>query len=426
MTREEYIESVVANINDKQTREEIAAEIAAHIDDRIRFYTDAGYDYDYALSQALEKMGNSEAVSQSMSRLYKNNFGDKFAAYWILLSNVVCILLVTLALWESYDFRDYLRMEYFGIFGVLYAIAIAVKHSDKRIIKCGLIYYIFVIAIKALMIIHMGIKSALTSPILIFISSLMTGDIQAVKTVISVTSQLIPSNLLFIISVIIYTLIGGVVVYFLLFLSKAKVTNRTLRQNHIKKYTFKVCIGLLLFICTIVMLFCIFGIKGIKDSYKAQDRIVIVESDTIVDFSNELTNDKLSDIAYEDKSKLDVNGKTLLLSIFDSRNDLEPYYEYNYIDTVNGKSTSSYMSEGNIGKLKYLIKNNVLDYTPNYDYVYVFSFPADPDEAGYSFKKEYRKSNWVKTNKKSEFTYPVEQGKYPVNINHITIESKNK
>ncbi len=425
MTREEYIESAVAEIKDKQAKAEIAAEIAAHLDDRIKFYTDAGYDYDSALSQAIGRMGDGEAVSHSMSRLYKSNFGIVSTAYGFMACGVITTALSVFAAWDEYSFDSLMRIGLYAAFILLYVITTAVKNSDKKLILYGLLYQTFVIATKAIMIIHMGVKAALTSTFLIFIASLMSGDMQAVKTVVSSDIEIIPPDILFIISITLYLSVYGIIIAVLRFTKKTSNTHYTLRQKHIKEYTFRACIGLMLAVLVVYIGFAASDMAGIKDGYTERDRIIIAESDSPVDFSGEMTNEKLSDVAYEDNAKLKVNGKAVFLSTFAARNDTDDYYEYYYIDTVGGKNTSSYMTEGKIGNIKYKIKNNVLEYTPSQKYVYVFSMPSDPESAKYSFKKEYKNSSWVKTDNESKFSFPVEQGRYPVNVNHIKIEKRN-
>ncbi len=422
MTREEYIESAVAEIKDKQAKAEIAAEIAAHLDDRIKFYTDAGYDYDSALSQAIGRMGDGEAVSHSMSRLYKSNFGVVSTAYWFMVFGVINTALSVFATWYDYSFDSLMRIWFYAAFIMLYVIAAAVKNSDKKLILCGLLYQTFVIATKAIMIIQMGVKAALTSTFLIFIASLMSGDMQAVKTVVSSDIEIIPPDILFIISITLYLSVYGIIIAVFHFTKRTSNTHYTLRQKHIKEHTFRACIGLMLAVLVVFIGFTATDMAGIKDGYTERDRIIIAESDSPVDFSGEMTNDKLSDIAYEDSTKIKINGKEVFLSIFAARNDPDNYYEYYYIDTVGGKNTYSYMADGKIGNMKYKIMNNVLEYAPSQKYVYVFSMPSDPESANYSFKKEYKNSSWVKTDKESEFSFPVEQGRYPVNVYHIKTE----
>lgn len=72
MKKEEYIAEVISLVKNKTTKREIQRELEAHIDDRISYYTDAGYDEEYATDQAVEKMGNPKTVAKSMEKLHNN------------------------------------------------------------------------------------------------------------------------------------------------------------------------------------------------------------------------------------------------------------------------------------------------------------------------------------------------------------------
>ncbi|MBR2100843.1 MAG: hypothetical protein IJ927_05975 [Eubacterium sp.] len=82
MTREEYIESIISQIDDKYARIEVKNELEAHLDDRIAFYTDAGYDIETSSNKALERMGDSKTVGLQMSNLYSN--GKSNSIIWVL------------------------------------------------------------------------------------------------------------------------------------------------------------------------------------------------------------------------------------------------------------------------------------------------------------------------------------------------------
>lgn len=91
MTRDEYVESIVSQIDDKAAREEFRHEIEAHLDDRITFYTDAGYDYDYALDKAIGRMGDTATIGAQMNNLYDTSTVN--GLIWVLVwLNVVLAL----------------------------------------------------------------------------------------------------------------------------------------------------------------------------------------------------------------------------------------------------------------------------------------------------------------------------------------------
>ena len=71
MRKEEYINEVISKIENKKARREVEKELSAHIDDRISYYTDAGYDEETANIKAMEHMGEPENVGVQMASLYK-------------------------------------------------------------------------------------------------------------------------------------------------------------------------------------------------------------------------------------------------------------------------------------------------------------------------------------------------------------------
>ena len=100
MTKDEYLESVLTYINDKYAKLEVKNELEAHLDDRIAFYTDASYDYDYALAKAIERMGDAQAVGMQMNELHSN----KKAQTFILITAGLFFIVATL-------FRFYFYIE---------------------------------------------------------------------------------------------------------------------------------------------------------------------------------------------------------------------------------------------------------------------------------------------------------------------------
>ena len=128
MTREEYIESIVSQIDDKAVREEFRRELEAHLDDRIAFYTDAGYDYDYALDKAIGRMGETETVGAQMNNLYNTTKVNK--AIWIM-ATIQCVFSVAFSLLVA----DYFYSTPYVIFNVSFVLFtvtffLAAKHKN--------------------------------------------------------------------------------------------------------------------------------------------------------------------------------------------------------------------------------------------------------------------------------------------------------
>ncbi|MBE6836213.1 MAG: hypothetical protein E7515_08215 [Ruminococcaceae bacterium] len=90
MRKEEYIQEVISRIENKRAKQEVEKELSAHIDDRISYYTDAGYDEETANIKAMEHMGSPEKVSEEMEKLHK----DRRRWAFIALSAVIVINII--------------------------------------------------------------------------------------------------------------------------------------------------------------------------------------------------------------------------------------------------------------------------------------------------------------------------------------------
>ena len=134
MTREEYIESIVSQIDDKAAREEFRHEIEARLDDRIAFYTDAGYDYDYALDKAIGRMGDTATVGAQMNNLYDTTKVNRLI--WVMTVLDVVLALVSLfgpTVRENYLFFDFGGTAFHTeIFVFAIGFMLAAKHKTYK------------------------------------------------------------------------------------------------------------------------------------------------------------------------------------------------------------------------------------------------------------------------------------------------------
>lgn len=65
-----YITRVLAPIKDADAQEEMALELSVHLDERIQYYIDLGYDDETAERKAVKDMGDPEPVGESLSKLH--------------------------------------------------------------------------------------------------------------------------------------------------------------------------------------------------------------------------------------------------------------------------------------------------------------------------------------------------------------------
>ncbi len=70
MKVQDYINRVVMPFSDEAAKLETAREIRAHLEERIEFYKEIGYDDETAEEKAIEDMGDPEPVGASLSRLH--------------------------------------------------------------------------------------------------------------------------------------------------------------------------------------------------------------------------------------------------------------------------------------------------------------------------------------------------------------------
>lgn len=93
---EKYIANVLCSVKDKSAKQQIKRELEAHIDDRIEYYTDAGYDIEYAEKMALSKMGEADRLGLQMNSLH--NYAPLTVSVIITqILYAVCILLPLIA-----------------------------------------------------------------------------------------------------------------------------------------------------------------------------------------------------------------------------------------------------------------------------------------------------------------------------------------
>lgn len=71
MNRQDYINTMLAQIDQEQMREEIEKELSAHIDDREEYYREIGFDSDTAAEKAVAHMGSPEAAADGFNKVHK-------------------------------------------------------------------------------------------------------------------------------------------------------------------------------------------------------------------------------------------------------------------------------------------------------------------------------------------------------------------
>lgn len=98
MNKNDYINAVICNIKSSKAREQIKSEIAAHIEDRVQYYTDSGMDRDTAVKKTIERMGEADSVAESFENLYSNDKYKTVSYIFTFLYGLGLIAGVVLAL----------------------------------------------------------------------------------------------------------------------------------------------------------------------------------------------------------------------------------------------------------------------------------------------------------------------------------------
>lgn len=108
MKKEEYIEKVLAHIQNKAFVSTIRQEIEGHIDDRELYYKDCGYDTETAQQKAIEHMGSADKLGIQMDMLhdYKKQKIVCIIGLVIFILHLICIKYLS-----SLIFNDYISPQ---------------------------------------------------------------------------------------------------------------------------------------------------------------------------------------------------------------------------------------------------------------------------------------------------------------------------
>lgn len=135
MDKNTYLGEVVSLIRSKYAKREIYKELEAHIDDRITYYLESGYDEKYAEEKAIEHMGEASRVAENMQKLHNNT-------HWLIMSIVFLViycvgLLIASVKGAEYAFiniSDFMEISEFPCFAsvlTFFALALSFHFAKK-------------------------------------------------------------------------------------------------------------------------------------------------------------------------------------------------------------------------------------------------------------------------------------------------------
>ena len=177
--KEAYIARVLAPVEDADAQEEISLELSVHIDERIEFYKEIGYDDETAEKKAIEDMGDPEPVGASLSRLH-----PKGRVITAVLAVLPLFLIVLPIHWTAILWVGDMGISFFEFMLILYIVGVSLlgERRQNRLL-CALSVLAFCLAygvyIFALFSSH---PTAVYSPMVLDFFCILTGDSACMDT----------------------------------------------------------------------------------------------------------------------------------------------------------------------------------------------------------------------------------------------------
>ncbi len=120
MNTEEYIENILKHIQNKAFINTVRQELEGHIDDRIFYYKEIGYDENTACQKAIEHMGSADKIGEEMNMLHNYKKHKIICIAGLILFTFRCIIE---------------RSEYFSVSAIL-SYFYKISHSGECILSC--------------------------------------------------------------------------------------------------------------------------------------------------------------------------------------------------------------------------------------------------------------------------------------------------
>ncbi len=395
MKKDEYIQEVISRIENKKARTEVEREISAHIDDRISYYTDAGWDEETANEKAIEHMGEPWQVAIQMSRLHKGIKGGELFA-----------MLLPLGLFSLLVMSDSMINHSEGSFGgfsvfieaAYYLLLLLFSEYGKRLNNraltsvCFISFFAYITENISLMFIPIyGTRGIIYSSVIINLALITRGKIDA-ELVISEYAGIRPA-----LWVTVLTLVLLLTVLVILFINMATTFRKSTVRIRAKRF-FDI-LGKVSYviagICAAMMLqfVALFVIGNISDylsveqdnGYSMSDHYHVFESDKPVN---------LSDV--EESAVIDYSF------------DWDPYFcSVSFIsgdyDITLSEDDFEYTEESYLGICNYRVCTAKLEYKPKKDYVCVIPLNWSAVADGYDYSDESHE--WLKTCKDNTLVF---------------------
>ncbi|MBQ7596523.1 MAG: hypothetical protein IJU45_07660, partial [Clostridia bacterium] len=237
MTKEEYISLAVGKIRDKKERRLAYEELSDHIDERVNFYCDCGYDAKTAFKKAVSQMGPPETAAKQLGMVHSTlleTIGSVFTSLVGLAAFLfIGLMSFLIAFFKDSDFRFYfLEFYIFEIIAMAITIGFALYSNYKKnkilsvmsaifislMLFFGVFYLFFAgsdLVSGIIMLLKNGdaqesFKSAyqeflnIRSPLIIILYTTVTGNAECVPAMIKLSSVYFQSLAVSIASVMFY------------------------------------------------------------------------------------------------------------------------------------------------------------------------------------------------------------------------------
>ena len=420
MTKDEYIEKALEQIKDSKLKVQIKNELTDHIDERIQYFTDCGYDEETALEMAVDKMGSPDSVSENFAKLHDSSSGTVFDVIFGIAFLLSSLFFIFITLDDLYDFN--IVTEVWLLLFILAGAIISNRFRTHKVMRGMLtgivILFISGFFIKAVDAAFWTIRylswssfKNLYSEFIEYNSSLMTvfyglitGNSHSVAVMNSFSSSV--KNLhITLLSVLFYAIVAYIIVNNLIALYKQSSGSASAKTGRMRQRSFIQLVGVTGFVIALVTALGIVTQNADFNKnkhYSAYDYsyFYIAESDEPVDFED---LDFGSFRKFRFKPRVFGGFEYAITEITDD--DYETFGSYNSISHDLPMKGAKYYSDG-----------VTLEFSTSKKYICVIPFDYDYTSSNNDEKGEEIRlldyAEWKDTESSDVLSFPIDDNEY--------------
>ena len=288
MDRQEYINTILEQIDSKSVKREIEREITAHIDDREQYYREIGYDDETAAQKAMEHMGSPEAAADGFAKVHKKSRRVTVALTVLtLLSSAFVFMCFWLIIIFANGNDSTMGLGIAEAMFLMYVIGLSVigkRINSQLVCSVAIIDFVILYFFYFLFVIVEFNFNELCSRIVLKLACLLTGDFDCLSTFYRVGGITVAPYLTYL-SIAFYSVI--LILLILVTISVGMLKNPTygLRTKQFANRVFKTQKIMWFFIAATMLILPVSGFfdKNNGMTVKANtgfDTIIIAQSDT--------------------------------------------------------------------------------------------------------------------------------------------------